>query len=131
MEPGQRCHHGNVEGVSLGGREARESEVAKHSPLLIKHHNSVSAKKIKINNFYLHTFHNIEFSTSHTSIGAVEKWAWHGEVDLGESGDDSILPIDAVCPGKETSGGTATKDVLLICSCTKVVGRIRLTISAV
>ena len=117
--------------MPLRGREARESEVAKHTPLLIKYHNSVSAKKIKINNLYLNTFHDIEFSTSYTGVGAVEKWAWHREVDLGESGDDSILPIDAVCPRKETAGGTATEDILLTRSRTKVVGRIRFTISAV
>jgi hypothetical protein len=89
----------------------------------------LAKKKRLIIEFYLYTFHNIEFGASHTGIGAVEEWAWHREVDLGKGRDDPILPIDAVCPGEQAAGGTATQDVLLTRSRTKVVGRVGLTIS--
>ena len=78
---------------------------------------------------YLYAFHDVEFCTSHTCIRAIEQWAWHGEVDLGESRDDSIFPIDSVGPREQMAGGTATKDVLLTCSRTKVVGWVGFTIS--
>lgn len=34
---------------------------------------------------YLYALHDIEFCASHISIRAIEEWAWHGKVYLGES----------------------------------------------
>ena len=50
-------------------------------------------------------------------------------MDLVESGDDSVLAVDSVCPREQSAWGTTTKDILLSSSRTKVVGGIRFTIS--
>ena len=50
-------------------------------------------------------------------------------MDLVEGRDDSVLAVNSVCPREQSAWGTTTKDILLSCTRTKVVGGIRFTIS--
>ena len=91
------------------------------------HIHNVTSKIIQ--KCYLYTLHDVEFSAGHTRIGAIEQWAWHREVDLGESRDDSILPVNSVGPGEQLTRGTTTKDILLSSSRAEVISWVRLAIS--
>ena len=78
---------------------------------------------------YLYTLHNVEFCASYTCIGAIEQWAWHWKVNLGEGRDDAIFSVDPVGSREQSTRGTATQDILLSRTGAEMISRVGLSIS--